>query len=60
MPLWPILGLQVRDDDSCCRWTQPDTTINRNVSSDGTEPIERYYAAYGTPRSMSAEAYSSR
>jgi hypothetical protein len=28
---------------SCCRWTQPDTTINRNVRSGGMEPMPKVY-----------------
>ena len=28
---------------SCCRWTQPDTTINKKVSSGGTEPMPKVY-----------------
>src|SRR4030095_8918522 len=28
---------------SCCRWIQPDTTINKNVSSGGTEPMPKVY-----------------
>ena len=28
---------------SCCRWTQPDKTINKKVSSGGTDPMLKVY-----------------